>query len=434
MTKRRSLLVGAMLAALGVPTLAQAESVSLEEALARATGESPAVLASASATSAADAMVDSAEAKLMPRLDFSETYLRTDNPVGVFAAKLNQGKFTAADFAIPSLNDPKSYNNWITRVELKVPVIHSGVNWAGRRAAIASRDAAEHMEDFERSSVALATKKLYYTAVALSMQRKAVNAGIGKLRALEGSYQLMEAPTSASTTSYLVAKSVRENLEADGVHLDCEHKKVLRDLNTVMGDDPDAEVTPVDPLPAVADRTDGQREMRSDVAASEARVRTAKAQRDAALRRWGPNVDFFTAYDVYTGDFEDAKGSYEVGARLSWPVFDWGRHADIRATKAMRAQAEHMHRAATLRAKADLRSAETNVTSCVKRYRIVERAFGSANQALTQATTRYKEGTLPLMDYSQAIQNWVRMKINLIENRLNVANANAEYDFQRNSL
>jgi outer membrane protein TolC len=290
------------------------------------------------------------------------------------------------------------------------------------------------MEDFERASVALATKKLYYAAVALAMQRQAVDAGIGKLRTLEGSYQLMEAPTSASTTSYLVAKSVRENLEADGVRLDCERTKALRDLNALMGDDPDADITLVDPLPAVAGITPNEVETRPDVAASEARVRSAEAERTAALRRWGPNVDFFSAYDVFTGDFQDAKGSYEVGARLSWPVFDWGRQADIRATKAMRAQAEYRHRAATLHAKADLRTAESNVVSCVKRYRIVEQAFGSANQALTQAMTRYKEGTLPLMDYSQAIQNWVQMKMNLIGNRLNVATAHAEYDFQRGGI
>ncbi len=424
-----------VIAALTAATSAHAETLSLDDAIARAVGDAPTVLAREAATDEAEGTVNGAEARLMPNLTFSETYLRTDNPVGVFGSKLNQGKFTAADFAIPSLNDPKSINNWDTRIELKVPIIHSGVNWAGRRAAMEGMNAAEYMEDFERSSVTLSTRKLYYAAVALSMQRSAVDDGIKKLRSLEGSYQLMEAPTSASTTSYLVAKSVRENLEADGVKLDCERKKTLRDLNALLGNEPDADLTLSDPLPPVS-RAAGvaSSQTRSDIEASAASVRASDAQRKAALRRWGPNVDFFGAYDVFTGDFQDAKGTYEVGARLSWPIFDWGRHAEIRMARARHAQAKHMHRAASLKAEADLRTAESNVRSCVQRYYIVGKAFNSAKQALGQATTRYKEGTLPLMDYSQAIQNWVQMKMNLIQNQLNVSTAEAEYDFQRGEV
>ncbi len=120
-----------------------------------------------------------------------------------------------------------------------------------------------------------------------------------------------------------------------------------------------------------------------------------------------------------------------MGARLSWPLFDWGRRADQSRAQADYAQATHLHRAASLKAKASRETAAHRVQSCRRRYRIVSQAFESARRAMNQATTRYDEGTLPLMDYSQAIQNWVTMKLNLIQNRLEVVDAGAEYDFQR---
>ncbi len=428
--------IAVIMMTLALPRAMAAETLTLKEALDRAAGESPRVMAREAAADASSKAVQEANAAFLPKLAVSETFMRTNDPVGVFSAKLDQAKFTAADFNLPQLNDPKSINNWTTRVELAVPAFHSGVDWAQRRAALEQNTSSEKLADFERSRVRFAVMKLYYTAVAMAEQRLAVNEGIRRLRALEGSYQLMEAPTSASTTSYLVAKSVRTGLDAEAVRLECRRKQALRDLNAVMGVEPDTELALTDPLPAVvlAQGSDVPAKSRADIEASAAGVRAAGAERDAAARRWGPDVDLFGAYNLYTGNFDGSNGSYEVGARLSWQVFDWGRQARTARSGAVLEQAQQMHRAAELSAAADLATAASNIRSCAERYRIVSQAVGTASEAVGQATTRYAEGTLPLMDYSQTIQNWVNMRQRLIENHLDFATAQAEYDFQRGAL
>lgn len=419
------------------PRLAGAERLSLSAAIERAMGDAPRVSASAYSTQAARGGVTEATGLMTPQVTLSQRYLRSNDPVAVFAGKLQQGRFKAADFAIPALNDPSGINDWTTRVEVAQPLFQSGVDWAKRRASVEMLNAQESMELFERASVKLAVTNLYYSAVALVRQASAVEEGIRKLKGLESSYQLMEAPTSASTTSYLVASSVRTNLEAEALKIQCQRAKALRDMNAILGRDPDSDLELSDPLPPVdgleVSRTEDPG-LRPDVEAGRAAARAAKAERDAAVRRWGPDVGLFGAYSLHTGNFESSKGMYEVGARLSWPIVSVGRHGTIQRSKAEHRRVEELSRASELEAAADLATAESNLASCIERYSIVGRAAKTAGEAMSIATTRYEEGTLPLMDYSQTIQNWVEMRVRFIEGHLNAAAARAAVDFHRNEL
>ena len=418
------------------PLPVRAESMTLASAIEIAMSESPRAAASSAAKEAAEGGVTESTGLLTPGVTVSERFLRSDDPVAVFAGKLQQGRFTAGDFALPSLNNPGGINDWVTRFEVAQPVFHSGTDWAQRRSAKEQASARGSMEAFDRARIRLAVTNLYYTAVSLARQHAAMQEGIRKLRALESSYQLMEAPTSASTTSYLVARSVRTNLEAEALKIECQRGKALRDLNAILGRDPNSELSLSDALPPVARQGKGTEEasMRSDVEASRASARAAAAMRDAAVRRWGPNVDFFGAYSIHTGNFESSKGMYEVGARLSWPLLDIGRHGAIQRTKAEMKRAQEESRAAELEAAADLATAEANLSSCIERYGIVGSAAETAAEAMNIATTRYDEGTLPLMDYSQTIQNWVEMRVRFIESHLNATIARAMGGFHRNAI
>jgi outer membrane protein TolC len=416
---------------------ADADVLTLAAALERAERESPGVLASEAAVDAAAGKAQMATGMLLPQLTVSETFARTDDQVGVFATKLHQAKFTVADFNLPNLNNPNAVNDWHTRIELGAPIIHSGVNWANRRAAKDGLSAVGHMRDHGVSSIKLAVTKLYYSGVAMAQQRLAIGAAIKRLRGLENSYQLMQAPNSATTTSYLVARSVRTNLEAEAVRIDCYRDAAIRNLNAILGDDPETPRNLVDPLPSVSTiRAKGSedKQVRSDVLAADASAKAAAAARSAALRSWGPNLDAVTAYNRHTGDFESSSGSYEVGVRLSWPIFSGPRFGQVRKAKAEALRARHESEALDLQASADLNTATANLKSCVGRYATIKRAYGFAAEALGVARTRYSEGTLPLKDYSQAVQNWAQMHMNFIQSHLDAAFSQANYDFQRNAL
>jgi outer membrane protein len=130
------------------PSLAQ--TLTLEDAMKRARGETADARALASTIDEADARVERAQSGFWPRVDVSETVQRGDQPVFVFSSLLSQRRFTAANFAIPALNHPDAVTNTRTSVAVEQPVFDAGLTRLGVQAAkldldlaLATRDAAE---------------------------------------------------------------------------------------------------------------------------------------------------------------------------------------------------------------------------------------------------------------------------------------------------
>jgi len=70
-----------------------------------------------------------------PRIDLSEIYSRSNNPVYFFGMRLNQGKFLMSDMNIDRLNDPPTLNNFLTRLRIVQPIFNGGDVWVGHQQA-----------------------------------------------------------------------------------------------------------------------------------------------------------------------------------------------------------------------------------------------------------------------------------------------------------
>src|SRR6187397_1363841 len=82
-------------------TLATAPTpLSLTEAIARARAQNPDAGTSAAAEREAAERVTQARAGYLPRVDATESWQRSNQPVFVFSSLLSQRRFTGADFAL----------------------------------------------------------------------------------------------------------------------------------------------------------------------------------------------------------------------------------------------------------------------------------------------------------------------------------------------
>lgn len=412
-----------------------ADGLSLEKTLEMATS-SPRQLASEQTVEAAAARLSQAKGAFLPAANVSETFRRTDDPVGVFSTKLQQGKFAANDLALNSLNNPAGVNNWTTRIEAQQPIIHSGVDIYKKRSAEHSLTAAEEMNHFNQLSIRLQAASLYYQAVALRNKIGVVGQGIAKLKNLEASFEQADAPSSANESNYLIAKSIRSELEAQEIRLKTMEMNTKRLLSSLIGL-PDNDVRLTDSLPspsyATGHTTDADTK-RSDVAAAEAIVKATEADHKASKWSWGPNLDAYAAYNRYTGNFNSSKGSYETGVMLSWPVFRGHRTGEVREAEAMKIMAQKQHEAVSNQAEAERSNSFTRLKACINQYHLNQRAVNEASRALNLAAQRYMEGTLPLLDYSQAIQNWTMMQQMLVDNHYSIAEAYIQKRFQTGDL
>lgn len=412
------------------------EPLSLAKVLELAAA-APRQLASDQTVEAAAARLAQAKGAFMPSANISETFRRTDDPVGVFSSKLQQGKFAASDLALDTLNNPGGINLWATRVEAQQPIIHSGVDIYKKKAAEHSLDAAEEMNRFSLQNIRLQAATLYYQAVALRGKVAAVGNGIAKLKNLEASYEQADAPSTANESNYMIAKSIRSELEAQNIRLKTMEMNTRRLLAAVIGSPDDMDLRLTDPLPTpsyAAGHTSDAEFKRSDVAAVEAQVKAAEAGHKASKWSWGPNLDAFAAYNRFTGDYTSSKGSYEAGVMMSWPVFRGHRTGEIREAEAMKVMAQKQHEAVSKQAEAERRNSFARLKACIDQYRLNQRAVAEATKALDLAAQRYAEGTLPLLDYSQAIQNWTMMHQMLVDNHYSVAEAYIQKRFQTGDL
>jgi hypothetical protein len=111
------------------------QELTLADAVKTALEKHPALRIAEYQAAAAASGVDQARAGFFPRVDFSEGFSRSDNPVYAFGSLLNQGRFTAADFAVNTLNHPDPITNWRTNLGGSVPLFLGGRNVLGYQQA-----------------------------------------------------------------------------------------------------------------------------------------------------------------------------------------------------------------------------------------------------------------------------------------------------------
>jgi outer membrane protein len=167
----RRLIVGALLL---LPTLAFAQqSITLGEAVRIALEKNPLRKAAMADTRATAASVREARAGLLPHLMFSETAVRSNDPVFVFGTKLRQQRFSAADFALNQLNTPTPIGDFSSKFSGQWRLFDSLQNYRTIERARKLNDASR--DQLERADQELISRVVEsYYGVLLAQRRVSV--------------------------------------------------------------------------------------------------------------------------------------------------------------------------------------------------------------------------------------------------------------------
>ena len=105
--RRTAWLIPALVAWAAVAQAQTGTSLTLADAIARARTTHPDASVAAAAEQAAARGATQARAGYLPTVDLIESWQRGNQPVFVFSSLLSQRRFTAANFAIDALNNPR---------------------------------------------------------------------------------------------------------------------------------------------------------------------------------------------------------------------------------------------------------------------------------------------------------------------------------------
>jgi outer membrane protein TolC len=395
---------------IGVAPAAAQMSLTLEDAIKRAQGETADARALGAAVDEADSRVQRAQSGFWPRIDVIETAQRGNQPVFVFSSLLSQRRFTAANFAIPALNDPDPVTNTRTAVTLEHPVFDAGFARLGVQAAKLGRDMASAARDASRQDLGFGAAQAFVRVLQLEATELATNAAVA---AAESDQQRARARREVG----LVTEA---DVLAVAVHLaDMRQRQIAAagdltlariQLAEAVGLPLTAPVVPVRPVSRPAPANE-ETFVRDTLAAhpqhrqATVRLELAENARRTARAALLPTVGVQAGWELNGTTLGTQQSSWMIGAEMRVNLFRGF------ADSARMAEARHAHaRAMADRERVD-RRIEVDVRGALAQLATARAREDAGRAALTQAREsqriirdRYESGLATVTDVLRAAE------------------------------
>ena len=360
--------------------------LTLQDAVQAGLQHHPAIEASTANTEAAQSRVREAKSGWLPRVSYSESVQRSDNPVFVFGSLLNQRQFTERNFEIDRLNKPDFLNNFQSLVRADQTVYDFGATkWQTRSAELGAKMATEGERNAKMAVIA-GVATAYFGAI-LSQQRLKVAEEV--VRSAEADLQRAENVRAAGMSTDADVLSVRVHL-ADmrereiqaryGAHVASAGLndalglplESLHDLSTAL-------------VPAKLSHTDLAELDRTSLAGPVPREallasETAEAQTSVARSALLPRIVAHGVFELDRQRFGKRGGAnWLFGASLEWNLFSGF------ADQSRREEAAHLAVAARAQQKSTESAARLEVRKAYAGWRSAEEKIGVAAAAVAQA-------------------------------------------------
>jgi len=389
-----------------VPLAAQSP-LTLADAVRLALDNHPSVAASRDATKAAETRIVQAHSGYLPKLNYTESVLRSDNPVVVFGSLLTQHQFTAANFALDPLNRPAALDNFQSQLTLDQTIYDGGQTRLGVKTARLGRDLSAEDERLTRMNAIANVVRAYHGAVLAAASAWVADEAV---RSAETDLNRAQAVREAGMSTNADVLSIK-------VHLAAMREEQIRrksDLDVAVATLNDALGLPLaephdltTPLTAVSFNQQSLEQYEKEAGASrpelhEARMASdlARTQGSAARASLLPQVGFHAGFETDRQTFADRGGAnWLISASLRWNIFNGGADRarmneaayGLDRARALEKQADSQVRLQVRRAYADFRSA-------AERIDVAQATVSMAEESLRITKNRYDGGLSNVTD------------------------------------
>lgn len=392
------MITGALIVSGTLNAQTQIKKLQLSEAIQLAEANNKTLKESGLNSSIASEKYKQSSAMFMPQVDLSYSALFTDNPLNAFGFNLQQGIVTAADFDPSKLNNPSLTKDFGSKIEVMQPLINPDLFYQ-RKAAKKGKEIAELQKMRTSEYVAFQVKQTYME-LALAYDAKEV---IG--RALVTSAEGLKRAQSfydeglIQRTDLLDAQIFNSKLETDLSQATNSIQDISDRLSLVMGTETGIQYT-IDKVTETAEADFSYNDHRTDFVAMNKAIEAQTMMKQASKMNFLPKLNAFGSYQYNDSKFAQFdKGSYLVGIKLSWNIFNGMR--DKRSINISNYEIQRLNSQLSQQkdeAKAELmkstRALETLTKETVNNQLMVEQA----REALRILQDRYSEGLVSTTD------------------------------------
>ena len=383
------------------------DAISLREAVRQSMAQSKVIEASGAAIDAASARVTQAKSGRLPRVNYSESWTRSDNPVFVFSSLLTQRQFNESNFGLASLNRPGFLNNFQSLVTGDQSLYDAGKTKRAVRTTELGEDATR--EDRRRSQLEVIAQVVrFYWDTQLGVEE--VNVTTQAMKSAEADLERSEARRASGMATDADVLSIRVHLAGvreEQIRRSADLEVARAAMNDAIGlplDSVHSLTTPLAPLPAAQPVLSGYEKNAVDdrpearqtrLAAEVARVQAADARGN-----YLPQVTLHGAFEADRQRFAYRGGAnWLVSIDLRWNLFNGGAdkakivesEATTRRTAAEQARAESGIRLQVRQAWANLKAAQQRIESA-------QASVAEAQESLRISQNRFAAGLSTVTD------------------------------------
>jgi len=383
------------------------DAISLKDAVRLALEKNKSIAASGAAEKAAESRITEARGGLLPKVNYTESWTRSDNPVFVFSSLLTQHQFGEENFLLGPLNRPDFLNNFQSLVTADQTLFDSGQSKHAIHSAELAKDIASETRRLTETEAIAGAVHAYFDALLSAEQLKAANQA---MRSAEADLQRAQTVRSAGMSTDADVLSIRVHLagvEEQRIRRSADLDVARAALNDVMGVALDTTHDLTGQLAravlkdsSLADyETSGVSE-RAESRQAKLAIRLAETQSAEARSSLLPQIVLHGAFEADRQGFYDRGGAnWLVSAGLHWNLFNgFSDKARIDESKSLlrRSQADEERavsgiRLQVRRAWADLRAAE-------QRIEVENAAVAEAEESLRITQNRYEAGMSNVTD------------------------------------
>jgi len=395
-----------LLLILAVPLWAQ-DPLSLRDAVRLALRENKAVAASSAGTRASAARIEEARAGRLPKLNYSESFARSDNPVFVFSSLLTQHQFGPEDFNIGPLNRPDSLNNFQSVLSVDQPLYDAGQTRNAVKSADLSRQVSVEEQRRTGMQVIFGVVRAYYGVVLAGESLKTAEQA---LRSAEADLQQAESVRAAGMSTDVDVLSIRVHLAAvteQRIQRAADLDVAKAALNDALGLPLDARHTlstalnPLDlPDLELASLEHDAGETRPEIRATHLAADLARTESAAARSALLPQIGFHAAFEADRQQFINKGGAnWLASVGLHWNLFNGdGDKARIEESSHWLERAHADEQRVDSAVRLEVRRAWADLRAAVERIEVAKAAVAEAAESLRITQNRYEAGMSNVTD------------------------------------
>ena len=353
------------------------------------------------------AVVRESKAPLMPKIVFGENVTRGNNPVFVFGSKLNQQRFTAADFALNKLNFPTPLTNWSSRFSGQWSLFDGLQSWNGIKRANFAQQASDQQLERADQELVFQVVQAYYGVLLAQKQLEVAQDGVKTSEATEASSRARVDSGLAVQSDLLSAQVATASRKQELIRAQNGLALARTQLALALGMPSDTEYEPQQNLQDRSLTTAQVQELETEALGKRPDLKRLDLGYEAqsksvtmAKGAFAPRLNVFGSWETDSPSPGWNGGSnWVAGAELQFDLFDGdSKRARLAREKATRDRIAAMRDAARDGVRLEVRKAYYDYDSARQQVEVARTAVTQADESLRINRNRYDGGLTTISD------------------------------------